>query len=619
MTKSNSMSAGILRFKSFVFLLLLLPGLCSVYAQAGIKVESIDITGNHFFSSQVLHNLLKSKKGKHFNSRLMRLDKILLANFYALNGFLDVFVSTEFQRVGNKIRLHYSIREGRRYYLRQIQFSGNKIIGAAELRKRFKIADLTPYNQPAIDDGLNLIENYYFNHGKPYARISAKRKVENDSLILLQVQITEDATVKIEDVSIEGLTITRPFVILRELTFHKGDQYSRKKIQESNRNIYNVGLFDFVDMNLVPLDSLRSRVKVVIRVNERKPRWLGARFGVSNDPDIVYGGTLDFTLEGGHRNLLGTGRSIALSVIPSFIYEFRQKRLIRRKSQYSFTYVEPWVAFTRTPGVLQLSFLQIRPTFSQKFNLFNSSFKLSHRYSDSWSAGATIFFQRIRTLETSNLDSLDHIYGVTFDQTRDKRDNFLNPQHGSLLEFNEKLVYSSTRDILSGQTQVNRFIRVMAQWNRYQPFAFNKKWTLASRLRTGAILKLGALTRIPVLDRFYLGGATSVRGFKEQLLGPVDYSDPKNPRALGGRLLVLANVELRIPLFWLLYGEFFNDVGNVWSRISDFQPFSLRGGSGIGAAILTPLGAFRFDYGLKWKPRQFEKRGEFHIGISFAF
>jgi len=83
--------------------------------------------------------------------------------------------------------------------------------------------------------------------------------------------------------------------------------------------------------------------------------------------------------------------------------------------------------------------------------------------------------------------------------------------------------------------------------------------------------------------------------------------------------LFLSNVELRIPLFWLLIGEVFTDAGNVWGEINQFRIGSLKVSSGVGLAILTPLGPVRFDYGVKWFPEPYESRGEFHIGISFAF
>jgi outer membrane protein insertion porin family len=147
-----------------------------------------------------------------------------------------------------------------------------------------------------------------------------------------------------------------------------------------------------------------------------------------------------------------------------------------------------------------------------------------------------------------------------------------------------------------------------------------RKWILASRIKASDIFELGKRSTIPVSERFFLGGASTVRGYQEQLLGPVVYDENgQNPRALGGKLMLLANIELRIPLFWLLWGEIFLDAGNVWLQPDDFRVEDIKTTMGVGAAFLTPLGPIRFDYGLKHRPEQNESNGEFHISIAFAF
>jgi outer membrane protein insertion porin family len=130
-----------------------------------------------------------------------------------------------------------------------------------------------------------------------------------------------------------------------------------------------------------------------------------------------------------------------------------------------------------------------------------------------------------------------------------------------------------------------------------------------------------------------LGGSSTVRGYKEQLLGPVIVDSTKvNPTAVGGKFFVLANLELRIPIVWLFWGEIFVDIGNVWgefditdntSQTFDQDIIRKQGGivttSGIGIALLTPLGPVRLDYGLKHRVESYQSSGEFHIGIAFAF
>jgi outer membrane protein insertion porin family len=219
--------------------------------------------------------------------------------------------------------------------------------------------------------------------------------------------------------------------------------------------------------------------------------------------------------------------------------------------------------------------------------------------------------------------------------TKDKRDNYLNPGRGFLTDLEVKFAYVKSRDNPSIKDPNSIFIKLIGEWSRYQSFPLQRKWILATRFKLGNIFVLNPEATVPVSDRFYLGGSSTVRGYKEQLLGPVilDSTDSKTTAvAVGGKLMFLANAELRIPLFWLLWAETFLDVGNVWNEFETTQNINpsegtpniyTQGGlvttTGIGIAILTPLGPIRFDYGLKHRKAFYQSYGEFHIGIAFAF
>ena len=114
-----------------------------------------------------------------------------------------------------------------------------------------------------------------------------------------------------------------------------------------------------------------------------------------------------------------------------------------------------------------------------------------------------------------------------------------------------------------------------------------------------------------------------MRGYAEQMIGEVDELVTEDGERIalpvGGKYQLLMNAELRLPLFWLFYGEIFTDIGNIWQQRKDLANFSLKAGSGAGIAFITPFGPIRFDYGLKWFPAAGESAGDFHIGISFAF
>ena len=626
MTNLKLTSTGNTTFK--LFLLLIIFTLIAPFPiQAKLRVKSITFEGNKFIKSSELKEIIKISEKKEFNSKLYRLDKIIITNYYLGKGFLNVWVDEEVERKGDNIDVIYKISEGRRFFFGGIKFIGSQIRTPEQLRSSITLQDGEPYIRNKIEDGLNQIENWYYNHGKPYIEIKEEQSI-SDSLIFLTINVKENETVYIRDIDYIGIQNVKSFIIRRELEIHKNDIYSRKEIERSQKNIYSTGLFDFVGMDLSAIDSIRSQVKLLIKVVEKKPRWVALRFGVAYEQEIVYGGTFDFTLEFGHRNLFGTARSISLDIIPSFSYDFRVNSFINPKNQYSLTYIEPWIGYTRTPGIFQVSYLQVRPLYSANYNYFTSSFQVKHSFENNWHASGTIAYNRVSILTSDTLSSefyqqtkgQDFIYSVSTRLVQDKRDNYLNTRNGSVVETDIKFAFSRSRDNISKDINVNRFFKFMAQWNRYQSFPLKKSWVLASRIRVGNIVELGKELNIPLSERYYLGGASTVRGYREQLLGPVQYDDQgKNPIALGGKLMVLGNLELRIPLFWLFWGEVFMDAGNVWLRNQDFKFIDIKPSVGSGLAILTPVGPLRFDYGVKLRPQKYESRGEFHISISFAF
>ena len=623
MTKLKSKLTGGTVFSTFVLMLLLVASLFA----GRLKVSRIELEGNEHFSSSTLKALLKCQEKKTFNIKLMKLDRVILTNYYSRQGFLDVWVEANYQRHGDKVKIIFQIKEGIQYRLGGIQFRGASLLTGQQLRHFIPLKDGAPFLQSAIEEGLNRIERYYLDHGKPYVIIQSEQQ-RVDSLVFVRVNIQENESVYIRDIAYRGLEHVKIFIIRRELEIHKGDLYSRKKIEKSQRNIYSTGLFDYVGMELEPLDSARTRVRLVINVVEKKPRWVGARFGVAYQQKTIYGGTFDVTLEFGHRNLFGTARAIAVSAIPSFSYDFNRHDFINPQNQFTLTYVEPWIGYTRTPGVFQLSYYQVRPVNAADFDYLSSSFKVRHQFSEYWQVVSGLTFSKATILEPA--DTLDEafyrqtsgqdlIYALDADIIHDKRDNYLAPQDGYTFEVKSKVVYSRSRDRTTNRITTNRFLKLVTQWTRYQAFPLKKSWVLATRIKGGSIVEFGSRQQIPLLERFFLGGASSVRGYPEMLLGPTTRDASGKPVAVGGKLMVLGNVELRIPLFWLFWGEVFLDAGNVWAENSYFRVTDIKPSAGGGIALVTPLGPVRFDYGVKLLPQAGESRSEFHLGISFAF
>jgi outer membrane protein insertion porin family len=618
---------------AFILLILFSPEIL-ILAQ-NLEVKKIEFINVRNFARGQLEELLHSEEGDDFDTRLVKLDKILLTNFYRKQGFLivEVMDSLIIEKKSGKVDIYYIINEGSRYYLGEFRFSGNNDISTKNLSAVFSDLRISsPFDEALINDGKRRIEDLYYNRGKPFVEIALDYEFKQDSLVVVKFNIKENQTIYIHDIEYIGLKYVQQFIIRRELDFKKGDLYSRKKLSSSQQNIYSTGLFDFVRFDITPLKNDSSRAILNILVQEKDPRWIGLRLGFAYEQEQSYGNRIELTAEGGHRNLFGTARSISLQLGPSFWYDFETHKIAIPENRIVFNFVEPWIGYTRTPGLFQTSYRQLRPINSADFDVISTSFQVSHKFSDYRDVSGSIGLKLVDVLSEGALDTTlesdigkDQIYWVSLYGKRDSKNNFFHPTNGSFIDLSISFSYT-IGEFSEGKRTEQQYFTIISSWQRYQPmrvklFNLRPKITLATRLKGGAIFEVGDTEDLPISELFFAGGATTVRGYEEQLLGPtrLDENGIKTG-ARGGKLLLLMNAELRIPLFWLFVGELFIDGGNVWRNKSDFNPKEIKFTTGLGIALLTPLGPVRVDYGYKlMKEASDRKNDAFHLGFYFAF
>ncbi len=603
------------------------------------EISKIRFSGVHFKGDEALADIVQSEEGDSFEPRLVKLDRILLTNYYRKAGFLDVDVqdSIHYGKKHRTVQIFYKFNEGRRYYYGGVRTLGNKEIAVRDLTRLFNdIEPNTPYDEGKVNDAVKEVENLYYNSGKPYASIKANYQFERDSLIIVQLNITENETVFIRKIQYRGLRNVKKFLIRRELTFKKGDRYNRSKIEQAQRNLYGTGLFKYVRFEMEPLAGQKGEAVLNIMVQEKDPRWIGAYFGVAHEQEAFYGNKLEFTVQGGHRNLFGTARSISLHLTPSLIYDFDRDKFHNPNNKIALQFVEPWILATRTPGVFQTSYEQYRPLNSGSFDLLQTSFNIKKQVNKHTEFTGSLSARRVYLKDNAAIDSTlastirvnqNRVYALTFYWKRDNRKNLFNPHSSSYTDVSLSFSYSTGLNS-GGETVDNNYLLLNASWQRYMPWrpkvpGFKRgNFTFATRLKTGMIIEPGTKGLIPINDLLYAGGASTVRGYQEQLLGPAAAVDKQGRiiQAAGGKFLFLGNAEGRIPLFWLFTAEIFVDGGYVWPEIADFNFRDFKFTTGAGLVFMSPLGPIRFDYGYKLIPDKTDPAPyAYHFGIYFAF
>jgi outer membrane protein insertion porin family len=198
------------------------------------------------------------------------------------------------------------------------------------------------------------------------------------------------------------------------------------------------------------------------------------------------------------------------------------------------------------------------------------------------------------------------ISGARLGVIYDTRDNPFNPTKGLFSGVTVKF----TSPIFLSETH---FVKLILYGNTYHKMA---SWlVLAASLRGGVAQGYRDTTELPIVERFFLGGRTTVRGYIQDGLGPKGADD--NP--IGGNAYLMENLEMRAAITDSLGVVAFLDGGNVWLKIDEMNLNDVKFTTGLGLRYNTPVGPIRVDYGHKLQREKGESAGELHFSIGHAF
>ncbi len=593
-------------------------------------ITSFRIEGNHAIETSQARKIMALTKGGRFRAgrylkRWLDRDVEELLRVYRAMGYLEADVVERRvvrDREKRTVDILLVIDEGERTLVGSVAFEGLPDLSVDSLVNRLSLVEGEPFDPTLLGRDQYRIFSYLAEKGYPGATVEYADTTA-DHLAAITFLITSGPRARVGEVTVIGNETTRSEFVLRELTFARGEWFNRVTLLQSRDRLFQTGLYRSVIIapgNITPEKTVPIRVEV----RERKLRWFG--FGAGFGTEDQFRGSVDWN----DRNVLGSGRRSSVEIVFSDLFANRAV-----EQRYQATLIEPWMFNTRTAGALSLT--------HQKQNIENfqipegaDSGKVIERYrlietkiafslsrelrrftrgSVSYSIGWADARDPTEPVD-SDLLKPDAIGAVTFSLERDSRDHLLDPSRGSRSYVSTE--YAGT--VLGGDNHYLRSIVEGASYSRLPLGAL-----LAYRIQVGQIRSLAAGGALPDYKRFRLGGANTVRGYREGTIGTGNYS-------------LLANVEVRVPLFWKIAGAVFLDSGGEWeeeSRISgddfrlraaaeDVRIDEVRYGAGGGLRLATPVGPVRLDYGVKLKPA-LEANGDreaaavWHISIGQAY
>ena len=596
-------------------------------------ILKIALVGNHFFSKPKIQDQTSFARPRwwqfpasffalfskpRLNAKLVATDEFAIDSLYHTHGFWDAKSEISWEMKGkNKVEVVITLIEGERTYLSELTVSGGfsefeAKVSAAVSRLRLN----QPFDKTKLDLVIFELKKVYANRGFPYAEVQTKiEQTEDKKSAKVNLEIEAGEKVHFGQTEIGGLEITKEEVVRREFAFQERDMYSREKLIETKQRIYATGLFSFVNLDAKDPQHKPVTPDFQLRVVERKPRFIRVGFlaGQKQQQDL----TADFSGEFGNRNLFGSGRRFSLSATTSIVLLSRFQYL---SSRFTLNYFQPWLLGLRVPLDLEAYYEPGAKSVIQPYRIeqFGGNINLRQQLRKQtrlWLSGS---YQQVNIYGIS--ESEEEVFrrdkGINirrkmgFSLENDTRSNLFVPLGGS----HTNLQAEFFGGILGGD---HNFAKVVLSWSRYFPAAGGTQLeTWAFRLKLGRAFEYKLKDFVPSFDRFYLGGASSIRGYVENSLGPKDSAG----KVVGGKIIGLTSLEYRKALFGKLGWSMFLDWGNAWLETENVTWRSLRLSGGLGLQYFSPLGPIRLDYGRKLlRGSEGLKGGRLHLSILYAF
>ncbi len=451
-----------------------------------------------------------------------------------------------------------------------------------------------PFDPGAVRRDADLLRALLASVGYPRAIVTSDAERDDEGVAITHT-VVPGVLQRVGKVLIAGNDATRDNVIERELAFASGAPFSFADLLETQSRLYATGLFSQVDVAPAVSDDLEVTQPLVVRVQEAPPMFI--TYGAGFDTEEKVRGT--FTI--GHNNIAGRNQELSFSTRASV-----------REQRFRVLFREPYFLGRRTEGTAT-AFYTNEQEASFKVQRYGVSFQLLVQHSDRVASLPRLVFRDTSTFDVEinprlirPEDQSTRVGALTYSLIVDTRPNPINPTSGF---YGTTDVELATR-MLGSNTN---FVTVLGRWFGYR--RLTDRLTLALGARAGIKIPHSGSDSIPLPERFFAGGSTTLRGFQLDGAGPVD--DSGNP--LGGRVLLISNIELRAQLWGELGGVAFADFGNVFAQAGTITWREVRETVGIGIRYSTPVGPIRFDFARLMDRRVGEDRYQVFFSIGHTF
>lgn len=606
-------------------------GCCLDDVTEGAKVENVDVRGNRALTDEVVENAIWTTessgwlpwtgtdhlldKGEFFK------DLLRIHVLYQRHGYFDARLASYSVRPsdGDAVRVVFTVEEGEPTRVDSLTVDWleevDDVPTGEALMRHLPLREGEIFNEADLHASRDTLESILKNRGYAFAQVLLEYRIRKDEhRARVSYGVAPGDVYYIGDVLVRGYADGGDDDLIRQqLAFRTGDRYDRGDILESQRRIYELALFRRVDIE-PQLGSVRGDT-VDVRVSVTPAPTHLVRVGVGYGTEDLFRARASWL----DRNLLGESRQLEVRGLYS---RLEREAAITYRQPFAFIpdlnymasaflryEVEPNYTVQRTGGTTRWGY-RVNQRTQTRFALTVERDEYS-----SFDKGTLIPELGRDFVNPSRLVFAD--FGVSYDTT----DSLFQPTRG----YTADLAYQLAIPVLSGDYAYQKVSVELTHYRKVHP-----GWIVAMKLLPGAIFtyggdpETGGTGRVPLFQRLFAGGATSVRGYGRRQLGPkIDPDEPDagaDPEPIGGNALLETSVELRFPIRGNFRGAAFVDAGNVWSERGEFSPGDLEYTPGAGIRYRTPVGPVRVDLAHRLSGAEDYLPGwVFHISIGNAF
>ncbi len=634
------------------------------------KLAAIRISGNKLFAADQIRAVMQEQPAGRlfshgrYSEALLEQDVLNIKGLYRASGYQQAGVVSKilesYQGKAPEVAIDLTVKEGPQTRVAWVKIEGNYLLPSDQVLKEPSTEEGQGFAESNLSDDRDKILSVYFDNGFSNATVDVTYipvvpSPDEFPHVGVTFTITEGEQFFVDQIFLSGLHFTRPGVARREFRVQPGTPLSQQDMLETQRHLYDLGLFNEVDTAVQNPDGTESRKNVLIATQEARRYTFDYGFGFefqtgqpsvgTNQPLGQTGASPKISFGLTRINLGGRNQTVTLKTNLSRLQQrglisFEAPKFLNRDLRFSIT-----AYYDNTVDVSTFTSERLQGTIQAEQALY----KIGERTLTSITYGFSYRRVRASDLQVSEnlvplLSKSTRVGEPTFFYIRNRRDNDLDTTRGSYTTFEGEVAAS----YFGSEADFSRFL---IKNSTYHPFGRNRRTGQGFVLARSTSIGLENPFRnttviepdgdpsghalIPLPERFFSGGGNSHRGFGLNQAGP---RDPFTGFPIGGSALFLNNLELRFPNITLPYLHdnigftAFHDMGNVFAKPQDMlsslarwhqpdqqicfkapvkgtlSPCSYNYVShaiGLGVRYQTPIGPLRFDFGYNLNPPAF--------------